>query len=81
MQELVNNIIKHSEAKYVNVQLFENQGNLILIVEDNGKGFNQESLNGIGILNIKNRLNTFKGRMNLEASIDSGTIATISIPV
>lgn len=81
LQELVNNIIKHSGADQVNVQLFENQDNLILIVEDNGRGLTNSSADGVGILNIKNRLNTFKGRVNLEPSIESGTIATISIPV
>ncbi len=81
LQELINNVIKHSGASQVNVQLFENQSNLILIVEDNGDGINHGSTDGVGILNIKNRLSYFKGRVNLEPSIESGTIATISIPI
>ena len=81
LQELINNVIKHSGATLVNIQLFENQSSLILMVEDNGKGIQQSKTDGIGILNIKNRLNTIKGKVNLEPSADTGTIATISIPV
>ncbi|MEM9052905.1 MAG: sensor histidine kinase, partial [Bacteroidota bacterium] len=68
-------------ADKLNVQLFENQSKLILIVEDNGKVIQQPSADGVGILNIKNRLKTFNGRFNLEPNGDSGTTATASIPV
>ncbi|MEM9053431.1 MAG: tetratricopeptide repeat protein [Bacteroidota bacterium] len=80
-QELVNNVIKHSGADKLNLQLFENQSKLILIIEDNGKGIQQQSADGVGILNIKNRLKTFDGRFNLDPNGDSGTTATASIPV
>jgi len=81
LQELVNNIIKHSGANHVNVQLYQSQRNLILVVEDNGQGMRKASADGIGILNIKNRINTLHGRVNLEATEDSGTTATVSVPV
>jgi len=80
VQELINNIIKHSEATQVNIQLFQNKQKLILIVEDNGKGFNQDNhSDGHGLLNIKSRLNTLKGEVNFEPSPKSGSIATIRI--
>lgn len=80
-QELVNNIIKHSNAKKVNVQLFKNSGKVILIVEDDGKGINNSKSEGHGLLNMKSRINTLNGEMNLEPSPNSGTLATIRIPV
>lgn len=79
-QELVNNIIKHSRATLVNVQLFENQTNLILLVEDNGNGIGDMDKEGIGILNIKSRLSALNGRFNIESEDDSGTAATVVIP-
>jgi len=81
-QELVNNIIKHSEANKVAIQLFKNKGKLIFIVEDNGKGMveNQTS-EGHGLLNIKSRLNPLSGEVNFEPSPQSGTIATVRIPL
>lgn len=82
VQELVNNIIKHSQATKVHVQLFKNQGKLILIVEDNGKGIGKDlSSDGHGLLNIKTRLNPIHGEINLEPSPGSGTLATIRLPL
>lgn len=80
IQELINNIIKHADANKVNIQLFENNNKLILIVEDNGKGFSDDrAADGHGLLNIKSRLNTVNGEVNFEPSPASGSIATIRI--
>ncbi len=81
-QELVNNIIKHSKATEVTIQLMCNKGHLILIVEDNGIGFNpQQDKDGIGMMNISSRLNTIKGKADIEAGPECGVVATIRIPV
>jgi signal transduction histidine kinase len=81
-QELINNIIKHSGASQVSVQLFKSGKNVVLIVEDNGKGFDTNSKkDGIGILNINSRLDTVNGKVNFEPSPNSGTLATIKIPL
>jgi len=82
-QELVNNIVKHSGATKVNVQLFKASGILVLLVEDNGKGFkmNIGKDKGIGLMNISSRVETIHGEFNLEPSPESGTLATIRIPI
>jgi signal transduction histidine kinase/Flp pilus assembly protein TadD len=82
-QELINNIIKHSEATNVNVQLFRNGKIMVLLVEDNGKGFEFQNKkdSGIGLLNISSRVETIHGEFNLEPSPHSGTLATIRIPI
>lgn len=81
-QELVNNILKHAKAKRVAIQLFKNKGKLILIIEDDGIGIkSQEAKDGHGLLNIKSRLNPLSGEVNFEPSPQSGTIATIRIPL
>ncbi len=80
-QELINNVIKHSEANSVTIQLFKNQDKLILIVEDNGTGMKNGDPKGHGLLNIKSRLNTIQGTVNFEPSPQSGTIARIIIPI
>jgi signal transduction histidine kinase len=82
VQELINNIIKHSNAKMVQIQLFKNAGKIILIVEDNGTGFSKDSAtSGHGLLNIKSRLNTIHGEVDYSPSPASGTVATIRIPL
>jgi len=81
-QELINNVIKHSEATEVSVQLFLSKAQLVLIIEDNGNGFDlDKNGDGIGLLNIRSRLNTVNGEVNYEPSPNSGTVATIRIPI
>ena len=81
-QELINNITKHSFATHVNIQLFRSQENVILIVEDNGKGFDINSKkNGIGLMNISSRLDTVHGKVNFDPSPESGTLVTVKIPI
>ena len=82
-QELINNIIKHSEATQVSVQLLKNGKILVLLVEDNGKGFKtiKEKQKGIGLMNITSRVETIHGEFNLQPSPESGMLATVRIPV
>ncbi|MBL4592744.1 MAG: sensor histidine kinase [Flavobacteriales bacterium] len=80
-QELVNNVIKHSNATKVNVQLFKTGNDILLIVEDNGKGISNIKKEGIGLMNIISRLDTINGKVNFEPSPESGTLATVKIPV
>lgn len=83
-QELINNIIKHSGAKAVSIQLIKTTSHLVLVVEDNGKGFTfggKESQNGIGLMNIQSRAKAMHGEVNYQPSPEQGTVATIRIPL
>ena len=81
-QELINNIIKHSKADTVSVQLFNSNNTIILMVEDNGVGFSSKtSKKGIGLLNISSRLDMVKGNVNFDLGPKSGTLVTIKIPL
>ena len=80
-QELLNNVVKHSNANFVSFQLFKNAGQIILIVEDNGKGITAQNSEGHGLLNIRSRLNTINGKVNYSASSTAGTTATIIVQI
>lgn len=80
-QELINNIIKHSDASHVNVQLFKTENDIILIVEDDGVGIKKKESDGIGLLNISSRVDMMQGTVNFEPSPNSGTLVTVKIPI
>lgn len=81
-QELINNTIKHAQASEISVQIIRSKNNVVLIVEDNGRGFDQNtSKDGIGLLNLSNRLSTINGEVSYESSPNSGTSATVRIPL
>ncbi|MDP5172591.1 MAG: histidine kinase [Bacteroidia bacterium] len=81
-QELIQNILKHAMASEVHVQLIRRPDRFLLIVEDNGKGMGpQQSKDGIGMINIMNRAKTIDATFYIENGPESGTIATLRIPL
>ncbi len=80
-QELINNIIKHSGAKHVEIQLFFRQKALILTIEDDGIGIKDSSKEGVGMLNIFNRVSALKGEARYEEAGGTGTVAVIRVPI
>jgi PAS domain S-box-containing protein len=82
LQELVNNMLKYSEAKRFFISVIQ-QGNCLLIsVMDDGIGFDTSiSRNGIGISNIISRIESFNGDVKIKSSNGKGTKTTIRISV
>ncbi|MBI2281125.1 MAG: tetratricopeptide repeat protein [Bacteroidetes bacterium] len=89
-QELLSNIIKHSKAKSIEVTLHKTSQQLILIVEDDGVGIEnnvdsneeQKKLNiGIGLMNIITRTQIMDGTFLMEKGSIKGSIATLIIPL
>lgn len=80
-QELVHNIIKHSHATEVLVQLRKMSNHILLVVEDNGKGMTAEKNNGIGINNLKSRVQLLDGNLQYDSSENEGTTAIVRVPV
>lgn len=82
VQELVSNILKHAEASDIVVQLNRVDHELVLTVEDNGKGFNpMAERNGVGLSNIESRVQSLDGSMNIDSGLGNGTTITITIPL
>ena len=76
IQELLNNVIKHAQATEVLVQLFGENGKLVMNVEDNGKGFDvklSQEKGGMGWKNIRSRVELLKGSVDIQSSPGSGT--------
>jgi signal transduction histidine kinase len=81
-QELVNNIMKHSGATEVDVQVYKTKTHLILHVEDNGKGLkSQMESKGLGMDNIYSRAGSINGEVQYQAGEASGTVASVRVPI
>lgn len=82
IQELVANSIKHAEANEINVQISSRNNNLQITVEDNGKGFNKDKIqgDGIGLQNIQSRVDYLNATMDM-VSNSKGTSNTIEIDI
>lgn len=81
LQELLTNILKHSQANHVNIQLLKLKNKLTLLVEDNGLGIASDNSKGHGQMNIRNRLDLIKGTVNYEPGTENGLLAIITVPL
>ncbi len=80
IKELVNNVEKHSCATKASVQLLSSAGQITIMCEDNGLGFNADEVQtGLGLSNIKSRVNYLKGAIYIDSN-NNGTTITIEIP-
>ncbi len=81
--EILSNIIRHAEATKVSIELVKHENELVLVVEDNGKGFDGKAPenNGIGIKNIATRVEYLNGSVNFDSAIGRGTSVIVEIPL
>ncbi|RZL47786.1 MAG: tetratricopeptide repeat protein [Pedobacter sp.] len=84
IQETVNNVIKHAEANSLDIQLTKDEDGINAMIEDNGKGFDAsqlEKFEGIGLKNIRSRVEYLKGNVDFSSTPGAGTLVAIHIPL
>jgi signal transduction histidine kinase/ligand-binding sensor domain-containing protein len=80
-QELINNVLKHAEAKQVSLQIGQRDEKIILMMEDNGKGFDVSSRkDGYGLHNLEARTKLMQGIMTIDSMPGKGTSVLIEVP-
>ena len=87
-QEALNNTAKHAGAEHVAVLLERREGSVVLVIEDNGKGFNPEALihatdssgGGLGLIGMNERAALVHGELEIESSIGNGTTIYVRVP-
>jgi signal transduction histidine kinase len=82
-QEALTNVVRHAQANYVDVVL-ERRGDIALIlIEDDGKGFNAEMAKGnqhLGLLDMQERTKMVGGTFILESTPGKGTTLVVEVP-
>ncbi|MFT6324213.1 MAG: signal transduction histidine kinase [Halieaceae bacterium] len=82
VQEAIQNIEKYAKATYVEIQIYENENEFLLTIEDDGVGFDsKKKADGIGILNMKNRVSEMGGSFNLASSTGKGVSILIALKI
>ncbi|MBN1199380.1 MAG: HAMP domain-containing protein [Bacteroidales bacterium] len=80
-QEAVSNIIRHGNASRIDINLNEGAENYILMIEDNGCGFQHSQIkSGTGLFNIRERTRLLGGIFTIESTVGNGTTLRIKIP-
>jgi signal transduction histidine kinase len=82
-QEALNNIIKHSSAKKVELFVIKTEEEVYMMIKDNGKGFGlaeAENKGGFGLRSMKERAKLLNGDIEIHSEKDKGTIIEVHIP-
>lgn len=83
-QEALNNVVKHAKASQVKVSLLKEAGSVQLVIEDNGRGIDQEKEckgKGNGLYNMRERVNLLRGTMDVKTASEKGTTISIHLPL
>jgi two-component system NarL family sensor kinase len=82
VQECISNVLKHAQASTVIVQVSQNENSLQLTIEDDGIGYDQDSIvYGSGIKNIENRVQLINGLLEINSSKGEGTTINVECHV
>lgn len=84
IQECVNNVIKHADADTLDISITREADAITATIEDNGKGFDtadKEKFDGIGLKNIRTRIDYLKGTVDIDSKAGKGTLVALHVPV
>lgn len=82
-QEVLTNVVRHAQATHVRTELDESEGELVLRIRDDGKGFDQrttEHVPSLGLLGISERAARLGGSLEIKSSPGQGTLIVVTVP-
>jgi two-component system sensor histidine kinase UhpB len=88
-QEAITNVVRHANASRIDIQLDYTQNNIYLRVEDNGQGFNTDSIlkkkpgqpTAWGLLGMVERASLVGGTCNILSHPGKGTLIEVNVPI
>ena len=82
-QEALTNVVKHADARSVRMRLSRSGNRIVLVVQDDGRGFEPESVRdgGVGLLGMRERIALVGGRLTIESTEGAGTMLTAEVPI
>ncbi|MBL0145590.1 MAG: sensor histidine kinase [Chitinophagaceae bacterium] len=84
VQEFINNALKHGNANKINIDLLKNENDAVIILKDNGVGFNVKdglTKNGMGLQNVQSRVSPYNGEVFITSKPQKGVQYKITLPL
>lgn len=83
IQEILNNTLKHSNAKTVSINIRRSVMFIVTEIEDDGVGFelSNPAILGFGLINIEERISMIRGVYEFKSEKDKGTKFKITVPI
>jgi signal transduction histidine kinase len=81
LEEALSNVVRHSGAHAAHVALAGSDGDLLLRVADDGRGFEDEAAsNGLGLISIRERVQSLDGTLTISSTAGRGTVVEVRVP-
>lgn len=81
VQEALTNIAKHAGASTVSIVARRDEGRIVMIVEDDGTGFDAAApAGGLGLVSMRERAELLGGSLRVESGAEHGTTLVIEVP-
>ena len=83
VQEALTNVVKHANARTVSVVLTRKGEAVVIVIEDDGRGFDSRAdhAEGLGLLGMRERIALVGGRLSVESAPDRGTTVAVEVPL
>lgn len=83
VQEALTNVVKHADARHVSVLLTRKNGRVSVMIEDDGRGFDPDSVgtDGLGLLGMRERVALLDGTLQVESAPGSGATLVLEVPL
>ncbi|MCZ7567726.1 MAG: histidine kinase [Ardenticatenaceae bacterium] len=87
-QEAIGNVARHAGATWVSISLARHDGQIRLVIEDDGKGFNPDAVqpardgtHGLGLIGIRERASLIGGQTRIASRPGQGTRIEVEVPL
>jgi signal transduction histidine kinase len=80
VQEALHNCARHSHATTVRIRVEQKPERLMLIIQDDGQGFDVRHMKGLGLLGIQERVARLGGKSSVHSKPGDGTILSVELP-
>jgi signal transduction histidine kinase len=82
VKEVLHNAVRHGRANRIYFQITLDDQKLVIIIRDNGRGFDLSSPDeGLGLANLRERLTSLRGRCDIQSRPDTGTTVLMELPL
>lgn len=81
VQEALHNVARHSGARHVQVFVRRSEGQILVVIQDDGVGFDPKCTRGVGLLGMEERVVHLNGQLRVESEPGRGAVVRVEIPL
>jgi len=81
VQEALHNCVRHSGAGMVRITVKQREGDIYVLIQDDGHGFRPDVERGLGLIGMQERVTHLGGTFRIDSQIGRGTLLAITLPL